>query len=387
MKQIMFSAMLLAISLSVTAVAEPVKIGLITTLSGPGSHLGEDVRDAFRLAIERGEGTLGGIPVELVVEDDGLRPQTGVQIAERMRERDGIGIMTGIIFSNVAMAVVPRLVRGGAFYISANAAPSQLAGSGCHPNYFNAAYQNDNLHEAMGQYVTDAGHSNAYILAPNYPAGHDALAGFKRFYQGEIVAEVYTQLNQNDYAAELAAIRAANPEAVFFFKPGGMGINFVRQYAQAGLKDRIPLYGPAFSFDERLLAAVGDAALGVINSAQWNWDLDVPGNAEFVAAFREAYGRTPTLYAAQGYDAAQLIGSGLAAVDGDISRADALRAALLAADFPSVRGEFRFGNNQHPIQHIYARQVVRAEDGGLTNQIVGQIFSDHVDAYAAECPM
>jgi branched-chain amino acid transport system substrate-binding protein len=381
-------ATLLGLGLCAAAsAADPVRIGMITTLSGPGAHLGEDVRDAFQLAIGQGEGALGGVPVELIVEDDALNPQTGVQIADRLATRDDVKLMTGIIFSNVAMAVVPRLVRDGVFYISANAGPSQLAGSGCHPNYFNVAWQNDNLHEAMGQYVSDAGHANTYILAPNYPAGQDALAGFKRFYTGEIAAEVYTTLGQTDYAAELAAIRAASPEAVFFFLPGGMGINFVKQYAQAGLKDSIPLYGPAFSFDERLLAAVGEAALGVINSSQWNWDLDVPGNAEFVASFRDKYGRTPTLYASQGYDAAQLIGSALAAVNGDLDQADAFREALRAADFQSVRGEFRFGPNQHPIQDIYAREVVRTGDDQLTNRTVGRIFTAHADAYAGECSM
>ena len=378
--------LLLGLSIAASA-ADPVRIGMITTLSGPGSHLGEDVRDGFRLALARNAGMLGSVPVELIVEDDGLKPQSGVQIAERLNQRDGVRIMTGIIFSNVAMAVVPRVVRDGVFYISANAGPSQLAGTGCHENYFNVAWQNDNLHEAMGQYVSDSGHDNAYILAPNYPAGKDALAGFKRYFRGEIVNEQYTTLGQTDYAAELAAIRAAGPQAVFFFLPGGMGINFVKQYAQAGLKESIPLYGPAFSFDERLLAAVGEAALGVVNSSQWNWDLDNPANRAFVEAFREAYDRTPTLYASQGYDAALLIGSALDAVDGDPGRAGDFRAALRAADFDSVRGDFRFGPNHHPIQDIYARRVVRTDDGRITNETIGTIFTDHADAYAGECTM
>jgi branched-chain amino acid transport system substrate-binding protein len=295
--------------------------------------------------------------------------------------------MTGIVFSNVAMAVVPKVVRDGVFYISPNAGPSELAGKGCHENYFNVAWQNDNLHEVTGQYVTEAGFKKVYLLAPNYPAGKDALSGFKRFYKGGIAGEVYTKLGQSDYAAELAALRAAGPDAAFFFLPGGMGINFIKQYAQAGLNQSIPLFGPAFSFDDRLLQAVGEAALGAHNGSQWSHDLDNPANQAFVAAFREAYGRIPTLYASQGYDAALLISSALRAVGGDPGRAEEFRNALRKADFPSVRGQFKFGPNHHPIQDLYILKVVKNADGPLTNQIERKVFTDHADAYAAECKM
>jgi len=252
------------------------------------------------------DGKLGGVPVRLLVDDDGRKPEKGRQIAERFIKRDKAKILTGIVFSNVAMAVVPKVVKQGIFYISPNAGPSRLAGKGCNPNYFNVAWQNDNLSEVVGQYVNNKGFANVYLLAPNYPAGKDALAGFKRFYKGNIAGEVYTTLGQSDYAAEIAALRAAKPDAVFFFLPGGMGINFLKQYAQAGLKESIPVFGPAFSFDERILKAVGDAAVG-----------------------------------------------------GDMDKTDQFRAALKKADFPSVRGTFRFGNNNHPIQDIYVRKVVK----------------------------
>ncbi len=367
--------------------AEPVKIGMVTTLSTKAGYLGEDIRDGFQLAIDQEGGKLGGIAVELLVEDDGRKPEKGKQIADRFMERDKVKIMTGIVFSNVAMAVVPKVVRDGVFYISPNAGPSALAGQGCHQNYFNVAWQNDNLHEVAGQYVTQKNHQKAYLLAPNYPAGKDALAGFKRFYKGEVAGEVYTKLGQSDYSAELAALRAADPDAVFFFLPGGMGINFIKQYAQAGLNEKIPLYGPAFSFDERLLQAVGKSALGVYNGSQWSHDLDNPTNKAFVEAFREAYGRTPTLYASQGYDAARLIGSALKAVDGDPSKDSEFRAALEAADFESVRGPFKFGPNHHPIQDLYIREVVEDANGNVTNRTVEKVFTDHGDAYAAECKM
>jgi branched-chain amino acid transport system substrate-binding protein len=365
--------------------AEPVKIGMITTLSTKAGYLGEEIRDGFKLAIDQENGKLGGVPVELLVEDDGAKPEKGKQIAERFIKKDNIKIMTGIVFSNVAMAVVPKVVRDDVLYLSANAAPSMLAGKECNPNYFSVSYQNDNLDEVVGQYVTETGHKSVYLIAPNYPAGKDHLAGFKRYYKGTIAGEVYTKLGQSDYAAELAALRAAAPEAVFFFLPGGMGINFLKQYSQAGLNQTIPIYGPAFSFDERLLEAVGAAALGVKNGSQWTHDLDNPANHEFVAAYKKAYGRTPTLYAAQGYDTARLIASALK-VTGGVDDLAAVRAALKKADFASVRGNFSFGKNQHPIQDIYIREVIQTETG-FTNKTIKKVFSNHVDAYAEECKM
>lgn len=366
---------------------EPVKIGMVTTLSTKAGYLGEEVRDGFKLAMAQEGGKLGGVPVELLIEDDGRDPGKAKQIAERFIKRDGVKIMTGIIFSNAALAVVPKVVRDDVIYISPNAGPSALAGKGCNENYFNVAYQNDNLDEVVGQYVSEAGFKNVYLLAPNYPAGKDHLAGFKRYYQGEISGEVYTKLGQSDYAAEIATLRAAKPDAVFFFLPGGMGINFLKQYAQAGLNKTIPVFGPAFSFDERLLGAVGAAALGVKNGSQWSHDLDNPANKQFVAGFRAAYDRTPTLYASQGYEAARLIGSALKSVDGDVNQLAQLRAALRKADFESVRGEFAFTSNQHPIQNLYIREVVEDGKGGYTNQTIKTVFTAHGNSYVDACKM
>jgi branched-chain amino acid transport system substrate-binding protein len=362
----------------------PIRIGMITTLSGPGAALGNDIRDGFNLVVKNAGGRLGGLPVEVMVADDGLRPENGRAIAERMMRRDRIQVLTGIVFSNVLLAVAP-VVLPAATYISANAGPSQLAGEGCNPNYFNVAWQNDNLHEAVGQYVTQQGKQRAYILAPNYPAGRDALTGFKRFFKGEVIAEQYTRLDQLDYAAELAAIRNANPEAVYIFLPGGLGINFIKQYAAAGLRGRVPLYGPGFSFDQDVLPAVGEDALGCFNSSQWALDLPEPANRQFVDTFEREYGRLPSLYASQGYDAALLIGSAIAATRGRVGDRAAFAAALKRADFQSVRGQFRFGNNNHPIQTIYMREVVKDERGRIVNRTIGTAFQDHQDAYASQC--
>lgn len=369
-----------------SAADKPVKIGMITTLSGGGAALGVDARDAFQLAVDLRGGKLGGVPTDLIVADDAQKVENAKQLATRFLKKDEVDIVTGIVWSNLAIAVVPSVTRAGKIYVSTNAGPSALAGKGCDKNYFNAAYQNDNLHEAMGQYVTDKGLKRVYLLAPNYPAGKDSITGFKRYFKGEVVAEVYTTLGQVDYAAEIANLRAAKPEGVFFFLPGGMGVNFVKQYAQAGLMKEVPLFGPGFSFDEGILKAVGDAAVGAFNSSEYTWDLDNAANKAFVAAFQKAYGRKPSLYAAQAFDAAMLIDSAIAAVKGDLGDMDAFRAALHKADFASVRGKFKFGPNNHPIQDVYIREVVKMGDQ-VTNKTIGKVFTDHQDAYAAECKM
>lgn len=370
---------------SISLYAEPLKIGFLTTLSTKAGYLGEDIRDGFLLAVEQNDGQLGGVQVEVIVRDDERKPEKGIEIADKFMKKDGIQLMTGMVFSNVAMAVVPKVVNQGVIYISPNAGPSKLAGEMCHKYYFNVAWQNDNLHEATGQHVNSLELESAYLIAPNYPAGKDALAGFKRFYQGEIAGEVYTKLGQSDYSAELATLRAAKPASVFFFLPGGMGINFVKQYAQAGLNESIPLFGPAFSFDERILGAVGDAAVGVLNGSQWSHDLDNEANRQFVDAFRARYERTPTLYASQGYDAANLIASALSSTGG-LSDADAVVSALEKAEFDSVRGNFKFGNNHHPIQDIYIREVIKDGDR-VTNKVIQKVFDNHQDAYAGECAL
>ncbi len=374
------AASLLGLSLATSSLAhaEPVKIGVITTLSGGGAGLGIDMRDAFTLAIKQS----GNKDVELVIEDDAQKPELAVQIAEKMIQGDKVDLMTGIIWSNLAMAVVPNTVAQDVIYLSPNAGPSALAGANCNPNYFNVAYQNDNFHEAMGQYA-NKDYKNAFILAPNYPAGKDALTGFKRYYKGALAGEIYTQVGQTDYAAEIAQIRASGADSVYFFLPGGMGIAFMKQYAQSGVN--IPVTGPGFSFSQDVLPAIGDAALGVKNSATWSKDLDNEANKKFVEAFKAEYKRLPSIYAAQSWDTANLILAALSKAS--VKDKDAFRAALKAADFQSVRGKFVFNNNNHPIQNIYVREVVKEADGVLTNKIIATAFEDHKDAYAEKCSM
>ncbi|MGK7651346.1 ABC transporter substrate-binding protein [Roseovarius sp. B08] len=365
-------------ALGAMAHAEAVKVGMITTLSGGGAGLGIDVRDGFLLAVKMS----GNEEIEVVVEDDQRKPDIAVQLADKMIQSEKVDVLTGIIWSNLAMAVVPAAVAQGKFYLSPNAGPSALAGKGCNPNYFNVAWQNDNLHEAAGGYANSAGFKNTFILAPNYPAGQDALTGYKRIYDGELAGEVFTQLGQTDYAAEIAQIRASEADSVYFFLPGGMGISFLKQYADSGVD--LPVVGPAFSFDQGILQAVGEAALGIKNTSQWSKDLDNEANKEFVAAFQEEYGRLPSLYASQGYDTANLLLSAMAKAD--VADADAFRAALKEADFASTRGDFEFASNNHPVQDIYVREVIKEGDV-YTNKIIGTALEDHSNVYVEDCEM
>jgi branched-chain amino acid transport system substrate-binding protein len=372
-------ALLISGLTAMTSLAQAdVKVGMITTLSGGGAGLGIDVRDGFMLAVNQS----GRDDITVVIEDDQRKPDIAVQLADKMVQSEKVDVLTGIIWSNLAMAVVPSVTAQGKFYLSPNAGPSELAGKGCHPNYFNVAWQNDNLHEAAGAYANGAEYKNSFILAPNYPAGKDALTGYKRFFEGDLAGELYTQLGQTDYAAEIAQIRASDADSVFFFLPAGMGIAFLKQLADSGID--LPVIGPAFSFDQGILQAVGAAALGVVNTSQWNKDIENDTNAAFVESFQAEYGRLPSLYASQGFDTANLLMSAMDSAD--ISDADAFRAALKAADFSSTRGDFSFGSNHHPVQTIYARKVVQEGDV-FTNQIIGPALENHSDAYAAECSM
>jgi branched-chain amino acid transport system substrate-binding protein len=367
--------------------ADKVRIGFISTLSGPSAALGSDIRDGFNLAVKLNGGKLGGLPADVAIGDDQFNPDTGKQLADRMLKRDRVDFLTGIVFSNIMLAVVPEAFQQKTFYVSPNAAPSPLAGKQCNPFFFVASWPNDAYHEAAGQYATTKGYKNAYLIAPNYQAGKDSLSGFKRFYKGKVVDEVYTKLGQLDYAAELAQIRAAKPEALYVFLPGGMGINFIKQFVAAGLSKDVQLIVPGFGSDQDIIRAVGDPMVGLFDTAHWSYDLDNDANRRFVAEFQKEYKRLPSVFAAQGYDTALLIDSAVRRTKGNLDNKDALRAALKAADFKSVRGAFKFNRNQYPIQDYYLRVVSKDADGRIVNKKIGTVFSNHGDAYVQDCGM
>ncbi len=366
------------------AAADDVKIGLMFTLSGPAATLGEQGRDGFLLALEQ-IGDLGGLPTEVVVVDDEQKPDVAANKARELVARDEVDFVVGPTFSNIALAIHKPVTESGAVLISPNAGPSPFAGAECHPNFYVTSYQNDQMHEVMGAHAKEQGYDNVFLMAPNYQAGKDSLSGFKHSYDGGIAGEIYTQLGQLDFSAELAQIAAMQPDALFTFMPGGMGVNLVKQYRQAGLAS-IPFLS-AFTVDESTLPAQQDAALGFFSGANWAPDMDNEQSRAFVTAYEEKYGTVPGSYAMHGFDTALLLDAALRAVDGDLDDKEGLRKALEAADFQSLRGEFAFGPNHYPIQDFYLAEVVKRDDGKFQTSIVRKIFDDYQDNYAEDCEM
>ena len=367
--------------------ADTVKVGLLSTLSGPGAALGVDIRDGFALGVQHSGGKLGGLKAEVIVADDQFNPEAARQTAERLIKRDKVDFMTGVVFSNIMLAVGQPIFQSKTPYIGANAAPSQYAGEQCNPYFFSVAWQNDNMHEAMGKTVKDKGYKKVALLAPNYPAGKDALTGFKRYYTGPVAAEIYTPLSQLDFGAELSQIRASGADALYIFMPGGLGVNFIKQFVGSGLNKDMPLFVPGFSADEDIIRAVGEPMLGMFNTSQWAHDLPNAANKRFVADFQKAYGRMPTLYASQGYDAARLLDAAVRDVKGNLDNKEALLKAIKSARFDSVRGAFKFNTNQFPIQDYHLRTIVKDAQGRLTNKTVSTVFKNHADAYVSQCKM
>ena len=382
-----FLATVLLVATAHAAEPKSVKVGVLSTLSGPGAGLGVDIRDGFKLAVKHLDGKFGGLPAEVIVVDDQQKPEVAQQATEKFLKKDKVDFMTGIVFSNIMLAVGQPIFKNKTFYVSANAGPSQYAGEQCNPYFFNVAWQNDNLHEAVGKYVNDKGFKNVVLVAPNYPGGKDATVGFKRYYKGKVGEEIYTKLGQLDYAAELAQIRSIKPDAVFFFLPGGMGINFVKQFVSAGLSADTQLFAPGFSADEDVIRAVGAPMLGMFNSSHWAHDMDNAENKRFVADFQKEFGRLPSLYASQGYDAALLIDAAVRDVKGKLGDKEALRRALEAKRFKSVRGDFKFNTNHYPVQNYYLRVIGRDAQDRVTNKLMGTVFTNHADAYVAQCKM
>lgn len=376
---------LAASALGLSVAHAEIKIGFTGPLSGPVAAVGQDQYDGFLLGVEMLGKKLGGEEVSVIREDDQLKPELGNQIARKLIDRDKVDAIVGLGFSNVLMASLPRIVESGTVAIATNAGPSPIAGAGCLPNVFSTAWQNDGTAEAMGKFAQDSGYKRVYLMAPNYQAGKDYIAGFKRYYKGQVLDEVYTQVNQPDYSAEIAQLQAAGPDAVFVFYPGGMGVNFVKQFSQTGLMKKTPLLS-AFTVDGTTMPSLRDAAVGAISGAMWDVALKTPGNAEFVAAFNKKFGRVPSLYAAVGFDTANLLDIAVRKVKGNTSDKAKWTAAVKAAgsELKSVRGPFRFNTNNMPVQNYYAFQTVK-DGANITVKQLGTPLPDHQDPYVAQC--
>jgi branched-chain amino acid transport system substrate-binding protein len=380
------AAMLIALS---AQAANELKIGFLSTLSGPAGGIGNEIRDGFNLALKLAGGKLGALPTEVIFADDTLNPDTGKQLMERLLKRDRVNLVTGIVFSNVMLAVWPTIEEAKIFYIAPNATPTSLTGKGCSPYFFSASWPNEAHHEAAGAFAQSKGFKNAYLIAPNYPAGKDALTGFKRTYKGTIVNEFYSKLNQLDYSAELAQIRAAKPDALYAFLPGGMGINFIKQFVAAGLSNEVQLIVPGFVSDQDVVRAVGEPMLGLFDTSQWAYDLDNDANQKFVAEFQKEYKRIPTLYAEQGYTAALIIDQAVRDAKGKVEDAKAFRAALMKAPerAKTPRGKWKEAANGTPIQDYYVRALVKDREGRIVNRKISTILKDHGDFWAKDCSM
>jgi branched-chain amino acid transport system substrate-binding protein len=383
-------AVALAVALAFAAPAaaqQKVKIGFITTLSGPQGVIGEHMRQSVELALDHLGRKVGGLDVEMIYGDDQVKPDVGKQVADEMVKKHQVNFVSGIIWSNVMLAVAPSVTGAGTFMIGTNAGPHDLAGKLCSELFFTTSWQNDSTPEAMGKVMSDQGLNDVYVMAPNYAAGKDMVNGFKRYFKGRIVDEVYTRLGQTDYQAELSQLRAKNPKVVFVFYPGGMGIQFLKQYSEAGLRGQYPLYS-VYTVDEISIPAVKHAALGQYETRYWSPDLKNPANEKYVADFRKKYGKWPVFYGAQSYDGILLIDSAVKAVKGNLADKKGMIAAMRKADFPSTRGKFTYNTNHFPIQNYY---LLKAVSGGAGQDPVMEIqktvFQNHKDTFAKECPM
>ena len=364
---------------------EKLRIGFIDTLSGPQAVVGKHLKDGWDLGVEMLGGKIGGLETEIFVGDDQVKPDVGVQLAERMVKRDRVHFVTGIIWSNVLLAVAPVVLDANVFLLSTNAGASPMAGKMCHKDFFSTSWNNDQTPEALGKLMQDDKVKNVYEIAPNYQAGKDMITGFERYYKGGIKGQILFKMSQQDFQAELSQIRAARPDAIFGFVPAAWGISFFKQYQAAGMGN-IKVYS-VFSVDEVTFGAVGDAAVGSYTTSYWSHDLDNPTNKKFVDAFRKKYNYDPAQYAAQSYDAPFLIDSAVKAVKGDLKNRDGIRAALMKADYPSTRGKYSYNTNHVPIQNFYKLEVVKNAQGKVENKNRGIVFKDHKDAYYKECKM
>jgi branched-chain amino acid transport system substrate-binding protein len=378
------AALLVGTALNPAVAQEKIKLGVVVTLSGPAAALGQQVRDGFALAVKDLGGKMGGRAVEVIVADDELKPDAAVTKVKGLLERDKVDFVVGPIFSNILQAIHRPVTESKTFLISPNAGPSTFAGKDCNPFFYVTSYQNDQVHEILGKVAQDRGYKRMYLMVPNYQAGKDSVAGFKLDYKGEIVEESYMPLNTLDFQPELSKISSQKPDALFTFMPGGLGVNLVKQYRQAGLADSIPVLS-AFTVDESTLPAQQDAAVGMFGGANWAPNLDNPQNKKFVASYEAAYNIVPGTYAFQAYDAAMLIDSAVKAVKGDLSNKTAVQAALKKADFTSLRGAFKFNTNGYPIQDFYLTKVAKRPDGKFQTEIVQKVFENYGDRYAKDC--
>jgi branched-chain amino acid transport system substrate-binding protein len=386
MKKTLLAGLLAALAASAHA-QDKIRLGWIGALSGPLNLVGAEQKRGFDLALEHLGNRLGGIPVEVITGDSKSNPGATVQELSRLIEKERVDLITGLTASNEIVAGVKPITDAKVFFIGANGGPAQVAGEGCSPYYFNASFQNEQITEGSGAWMTKQGVKKLYLMAMDYEAGHEHSNAAKKGYQGEVVAHVFTPLAQVDFASDIAKIRASGADAVWAFYPGGPGIAFTRQWAQAGMQGKIPLFSNTGLSEPLVFAAQGKTALGITITGNYFAALDNPENKKFVEAFNAKYKRDPASFSGLAYDAVMLIDSAVREVKGNIKDQDAFRAALRKANFKSIRGPFRFNTNHQPIQNSYVGVVEARPDGSMYIKPIGTLAENARDAYAAKCPM
>ena len=381
------SALALAAADPAAAQAKKIKIGFVTTLSGPNAAYGVDMRNSFELALDHLGRKMGGIPVEVIYEDDEQKPEVGKQKTDKLLQRDRVDFMAGYIWSNVLLASYKPVVDSKTFLISANAGPSQLAGEQCNPYFFAASWNNDQNPMGVGELLNQKKVQSLYIVAPNYAACQDMANGVKSTFKGKVIGQDMTNWpGQLDFSAEISKIRAAKPDAVYVFYPSRWGVQFLTQYSQAGLKKDIPLYS-VFTIDAVTLKLQKDLALDTYFGLFWAPDLPYAANTKFVNDYKKKHKDTPTFYGAQSYDAANLINSAVVATKGNIKDKDAVRKALEAANFESVRGPMKFNTNHFPIHNIYQQEAYKVSDNEYDIRTISTIVEGLKDPHASKCKM
>jgi branched-chain amino acid transport system substrate-binding protein len=387
MKKLLAASLALALAGGAAAQApQTLKVGFVVAQSGALALPGAEQRRGLEIALEHLGNKIGGLPVEIVYGDSKTNPGATVQELSRVLEKERVHVLVGLTGSNEILAALKPVTDAKVFLIGANGGPAQAAGEGCTPYYFNASFQNEQLTEGIGQYMARQS-KKLYLLGLDYEAGHEHSNAARKGYGNEVVAHVFTPLNQVDFAGDIAKIRASGADAVWAFYPGASGIAFTRQWAQAGMQGKVALYSNVALSEPLVFQAQGKTALGITVTGNYFASIDNAENHRFVDSFRKKFNRDPASYAGLVYDAIMLLDSAVREVKGNVADQQAFRAALKKANLKSVRGPFKFNHNQQPIQNTYVGVVEAGKDGSPYIKLSGTVQEMKPDNFAAKCTM
>ena len=335
------------------------KVGLMLPYTGTYAALGNAIENGFRLHVAEQGGKLGGREVEYVKVDDESDPSKATDNVNKLVKRDNVDVLVGSVHSGVAMAMAKVAKDTGTILIVPNAGADAVTGAMCAPNIFRSSFSNWQPGYAMGEIVAKRGHKKVVTITWKYAAGDESVKGFKESFEkggGTVVKELNLPFPNVEFQALLTEIAAAKPDAVYTFFAGGGAVKFVKDYAAAGLKKAIPLYASGFLTDGTLDAQGADGK-GLMTVLHYADSLNTPRDNAFRLAYAKTYKLQPDVYAVQGYDAAQILGIGMAAVKGDLSKKGEFTSAVEKAKIDSPRGVFTLSKAHNPVQDFYLRQV------------------------------